>query len=324
MKRFMAMICAALICLSAMCGCGKDAPNENGTVQPDAPAVSDADSSNTENNDMDGTELYPVQEQEEIDNLENQPNAAPSTDEIGGTYWRSVRYEGESSAEGGDEMPMGSWNVDLFLNENGTGRLRNTYGASYISFQPECEWSYDEGTSRLLLELSDETETFFHGLFTENGLRIEYYGGDLWFEQAPMPPAGGQWCLADLVGTWKLERAEIEGFEFSAEEMGMHGSVSFFFNDPELNANYVQFDDFGNRTEIVDAMVVYLDMPLFDGCVNETWCVELIGDDDSVKCYAAILDRETLVMLVEHYEEGFEYPAVSIQYFGWEGTGPVG
>jgi len=37
---------------------------------------------------------------------------------------------------------------------------------------------------------------------------------------------------------------------------------------------------------------------------------ELIGHDDSVKCYAAILDRETLVMLVETYEEGFDQHTV--------------
>lgn len=324
MKKFMAFICAALICLCALCGCGKDVPNGNDTVQPDVPAVSETDNGSTENNDNDDTGIYPVEEQEEIDNAENQSNTASYADKIGGTYWRAVRFEGEGSAEGGDEMPMGSWNADLFLNDDGTGRFRNTYGASYNYFQPECEWSYDEGTSRILLKLTDGTETYIHGLLTENGLRIDYNEGDLWFEQADMPPAGGEWCLADFVGTWKLERAEIEGFGFSAEEMGMHGSVSFFFNDPELNANYVQYDDFGNRTEIVDAMVVYQDMPLFDGCVNETWCVELIGRDDSVKCYAAILDRETLVVLVEHYEEGFEYPAVSVQYFRWEGTGDMG
>lgn len=319
MKKYAVICCATLLCLCSLCGCGKEDPNESGNLSPVEPIVSD-----TEFGVTDSTEIYPVLEQEKIDQTENQSNVLLSADEIGGTYWQSVRFEGEGSAEGGDEMPMGSWNVDLFLNENGTGRLRNTYGASYNYFQPECEWSYDEGTSRILLKLTDGTETYIHGLLTENGLRIDYNEGDLWFEQAEVPPAGGEWCLADLVGTWKLERAEIEGFGFSAEEMGMHGSVSFFFNDPELNASYVQYDDFGNRTEMVDAMVVYLDMPLFDGCVNETWCVELIGRDDSVKCYAAILDRDTLIMLVEHYEEGFEYPAVSVQYFSWEGTGSVG
>lgn len=143
-------------------------------------------------------------------------------------------------------------------------------------------------------------------------------------DQAGTLLAGAQWSLADLEGTWKLESAEIEGCKFSAEEEGMYGSVSFFFDDQALRANYVQSDDYGNRTEIVDAIVVYLDMPLFDGCANESWCVELIGDDDSVKCYAAILDRENLMMLVETYFDDYEYPAVSVQYFSWQGTGAVG
>lgn len=335
MKKYIGLFCAVLICLFALCGCGKDEQNDN-NVQPDVPAVSDADNSNTdnadintdnsntENNDTDDTDLYPVEEQEEIDKPENQPNSVISEDKIRGTYWKAVRFEGEGSAEGGDEMPMGSWDADLFLNDDGTGRFRNTYGASYNYFQPECEWSFDEGTSRILLKLTDGTETYIHGLVTENGLRIDYNEGDLWFDQAEMPAAGGEWCLADLVGTWKLEKAEIEGDQFSAEEMGIHGSVSFSFNDPELNANYVWYDDFGNRTEIVDAMVVYLDMPLVDGCVNETWCVELIGRDDNIKCYAAVLDRETMMILLETYEEGYEYPAVSVQYFHWEGTGSMG
>jgi len=323
MKKIIASICAALICFGVMSGCGKDKPDDT-TVQPDVPVVSSTESSASDSNDTDDTGMYPVEEQEEIDNPENQSNSNISEEKIRGTYWKAVRFEGEGSAEGGDEMPMGSWNADLFLNENGTGRFRNTYGASYNYFQPECEWSFDEGTARLLLELSDGSGTFFHGLVTENGLRIEYNEGDLWFEQADMPPAGGQWCLADLVGTWRLERSEIEGDQFSAEEMGIHGSASFFFNDPELTANYVWYDDFGNSTEIVDAMVVYMDMPLVDGSANESWCVELIGRDDNIKCYAAVLDRETMMIMLETYEEGYEYPAVSIQYFAWEGNGPVG
>lgn len=312
MKKMIALLCALLICLCALCGCGNDAPAETG--QPGAPAANDQADDSTD---------YPVQEQEEIDRVDTPASITLSAGEISGTYWRAVRFEGEGSAEGGDEMPIGSRNVDLFLNDDGTGRLRSTYGASYDSFQPECSWSYDEGTARLVLETSDGMASF-GGVFTESGLCIDYNGGKLWLEQAEMPTAGGQWCLADLVGTWKLETMEIEGYALTAEEAGAHGSVSFFFLDPELNANYVQYDDFGNRTEIVDAKVVYLDMPLFDGCANQSWCVELIGDDDSVKCYAALLDRDTMVMMVEYYDEGFEYPAVSIQHFGWEGAGAVG
>lgn len=313
MKKHLALFLAMLICMGVLCSCGKDAPDGNDSVQSDS-VVSKTDD----------TDLYPVQEQEEIDNIETQYEAAISADKIGGTYWKAVRFEGEGSAEGGDEMPMGSWDADIFFNEDGTGRFRNTYGASYNYFQPECEWSFDEGTSRLLIKLTDGSETYIHGLFTENGLRIDYNEGYLWFEQSDMPPAGGEWCLADLVGTWKLDAVEIEGYKYSAEEEGVQGSISFFFNDPELNANYVNYDDFGNRTEFVDAMVVYQDMPLVDGFVNEAWCVELIEDDDSIKCYAALTDRENLTVIVEYYDEEFEYPAVSVQFFTWEGTESVG
>ena len=299
MKRYATVLCAVMLCLCVMCGCGKEAANT--PVAPDMPIASGTDES-----------------------VPSEAVLTVSADELCGTYWKAVRFEGEGSAEGGDEMPMGSWNVDLFLNGDGTGRLRNTYGASYNYFRPECSWSYDEGTARLLIALSDGTAPAFSGYFTEKGLCLDYYGDKLWFEQAEMPAAGGQWCLADLVGTWTLERSEIEGCEFLAEEDGIHGSVSFFFSDPELNANYVWFDDFGNRTEFVDAAVAYQDMPLFDGGENESWCVELIVDDENVECYASIIDREKLVMLIETYEEGYEYPAISIQYFSWEGTGAVG
>ncbi len=332
-KRCLAMICAVLLCLSVMCSCGKNTPDDSGSLPSADTVVNDEvneenisgeENTAAENDETEDTDLYPVEEQEEIDQAENQPDSDGADDRLSGTYWRAVRYEGVDSAEGGDEMPMGSWDADMFFFADGTGRFRNMYGASYNWFQPEFSWSYDEGTSRILLQLSDGTETFIHGLLTENGLRVDYNEGDLWFEQAEMPQEGGQWCLADLVGTWKLVGAEIEGYKSTAEEAGMHGSVTFSFFDPELRANYVQYDDFGNRTEFVDAMVVYMDMPLFDGFVNEAWCVELIGDDNNVKCHAAMLDRENLVMLVEYYEEGYEYPAVSVQFFNWEGVGDVG
>jgi len=293
MKRYIFLICVILIC---MCGCGKDTENEHNVLTPVEPIVSSTD-------DV-GPEFFAA--------------------DLGGTYWKAVRLEGEGCFEGGDEMPIGSWNADLFLNRDGTGRFRNTYGASYNYFQPECSWSYDENTSQLSIQLSDGAETF-GGRVTRDGLCLYYYGNELWFEQAKMPAAGGEWCLADFVGTWKLDRVEIEDDAFNAEEAGVYGSVTFYFDDPALKANYVQYDDFGNRVEMVDTNVVYLDMPLFDGCANEVWSVEFAGGGDRVKGYAALLDRQTMVMLVEQYfNDEFEYPAVSVQYFTWEGTGAVG
>ena len=45
------------------------------------------------------------------------------------------------------------------------------------------------------------------------------YGNRFYFEPAERPASGGELCMADLEGTWRMSAGEVEGDKFSPEEM---------------------------------------------------------------------------------------------------------
>ncbi|MBP3415454.1 MAG: hypothetical protein J6L81_09700 [Clostridia bacterium] len=294
MKKYILLFCVMLMCVMLLFGCSDQETEKVDVVSPAQPSSTDA---------------APVVEYDPI-----------SAQELTNTYWKAVSYE--SAEAGASAMPRDGWNVDVFLFEGGAARFRSIKNNAYTEnadIYADCNWSVDAASGELIVG----SENKLTGRFMGGKMYVDFRGGTLCLEKAEMPLPGAQWCPADLIGTWSLKSVEIEGYQYSAEEEGSHGSMSFFAGDSGITVNHVQSDVAGNVTEIVDAPVKYEETALYEGCENEVWSAMFLGDDGS-EYYVTITDRNTLRLLIFSYIAELEYPVVCYQTYAWEGTGPVG
>ena len=326
MKRVISMLCAAVLCLGCLAACG-DKPE---APQTDNVPVSEATKPSV-------TPILPGGEDDAAgESHEPMPEPISEYDEItdadfADTYWVAVEFVSTESQVEVNQMPWETWNVDLILYAEGAAKFRSVMYDAYTEgakMYADSGWVVDEDTDELQIGLYD-AETMLFGKVKNGSLYIDYSGGTLRFERSETEPINGdEWCTGDLVGTWKLETHEIEGYGATAEELGMMGSVSFFEAYPGLVANFVNHDSAGNETSVWNAPVERTDLGLYDGCYNTRWTVmfELEPDEttDKVECWATMVDRDTLEVMLFSYFEGEEYPALCFQTYSWQGEDAVG
>lgn len=233
------------------------------------------------------------------------------------TYWTAVRYESYNPSFGRTEvsaMPTEKWWADLYLNEDGTALFREALGFGYASYLINAEW-WLGADNALRLTGEDDCGDFvtMDGRKEKDGsVMLETpYGNRFYFEPAERPVSGGELCMADLEGTWRMSAGEVEGDEFSPEEMHVASllNIERWWSDDEggytLRADYysahlLDTDAPEYETE-EDLLTEKLDEPLMHGLPNELWSARLYAEDSETEYYVTLTDRNTLY-LQQYYE----------------------
>ena len=132
------------------------------------------------------------------------------------------------------------------------------------------------------------------------------YRNRFYFEPAERPGSGGELCMADLEGTWRMSAGEVEGDEFSPEEMHMASllNIERRWSDDEggytLRADYYSVRHLDAATPEYeteeDLLTEKLGKPLMYGLPNELWSARLYAEDSDAEYYAALTDRNTLYL----------------------------
>ena len=225
-------------------------------------------------------------------------SASPTPASHDTTYWTAVRYESYNPSFGRTEvsaMPTEKWWADLYLNEDGTALFWEALGFGYASYLINAEWWLGaDNALRLTGEDLDESFISMDGRKEkDSSVMLETpYGNRFYFEPTERPVSGGELCMADLKGTWRMSAGEAEGDEFSPEEMHMASllNIERWWSDDEggytLRADYysahlLDTDAPEYKTE-EDLLTEKLGEPLMYGLPNELW---------SARLYAAI-DRK--------------------------------
>lgn len=322
MKRI-SMVLIAVFFVLCLAGCGKNKPEPTPTTPTSSQPEQWSDIVLSDSN------VVPPASSELVDTDDSQEEPAEekiSAEMLENTCWTASELTIIEAETWTVEMPWTGWSVDIILNKQGKCRFLSVIHDSYLEGSQDyadSRWYVDQETNRLCIELGNNEERI-EGYIRDGKLYMDCYNGIMAFEQKEMPAPGGQWCMGDLEGSWSLESIEIEGYESSAEDEGMHGAISFLRTDTGYIAYYTNETASGDRTELEILEILYKPEALYYGCPNETWCGELVQDDKSTEYYAAITDRNTLKLLVYTYYDDMEYPAVCCQTYKWEGTGPVG
>ena len=241
------------------------------------------------------------------------PMSAPSD----ATYWTAVRHESYNPSFGRTEvsaMPTEKWWADLYLNEDGTALFREALGFGYASYLINAEWWL--GADNALRLTGEDTYGDFvtmDGRKEKDGsVMLETpYGNRFYFEPAERPVSGGELCMADLEGAWRMSAGEVEGDEFSPEEMHVASllNIERLWSDDEggytLRADYysahlLDTDAPEYETE-EDLLTEKLDEPLMYGLPNELWSARLYAEDSETEYYVTLTDRNTLY-LQQYYE----------------------
>ena len=228
-------------------------------------------------------------------------SASPTPASHDTTYWTAVRYESYNPSFGRTEvsaMPTEKWWADLYLNEDGTALFREALGFGYASYLINAEWWLGaDNALRLTGEDLDGSFISMDGRKEKDGsVMLEtLYGNRFYFEPAERPVSGGELCMADLEGTWRMSAGEVEGDEFSPEEMHMASllNIERWWSDDEggytLRADYysahlLDTDAPEYETE-EDLLTEKLDEPLMYGFPNELWSARLYAEDSEAEYY---------------------------------------
>ena len=295
------MILALLCCLGFMYGCSGSPQN------PDDPEVPE-DGPQSQTEDVHD----PVTEADLVD-----------------TYWIAREYiatEIENRPDTVYEMPHEGWKADLIIYKEGAARLRSVKDFSYVketAVFADASWTVGSDAKSLILsEYEDGAGQSLTGWMQEGKLYLSDGTGIFIMEKGTMPVGGAEWLPADLAGNWKLVTSEIEGYEATAEELGLEGSISFLpADDMRMAVDYWLLDEYGNETFAFDESIEYKEEQLHEGCENESWIVSFASEDGKTEYYATMINRDYLRMMIFSYMEDMEYPAVAIQNFLWQGNG---
>ena len=245
---------------------------------------------------------------------EESPSPTPESTDT--TYWTAVRYESYSSSFDRTEvstMPTEKWWADLYLNEDGTALFREVLGFGYASRLTNAEWQLGKDNALIITgeDTAGETVTMEGYMEADRSISLETpYDECFFFEPAERPPMGGELCVADLEGTWRMTAGEAEGDEFSPEEMHMASLLDFErqWSDEggyTLRADYYSAHLLDTDTPEYETqkelMVEKLDEPLMYGLANELWSARLFDEASDTEYFVTLTDRNTLY-LQQYYE----------------------
>lgn len=243
---------------------------------------------------------------------EGKGGPSPQSAPFDAAYWTAVRHESYNPSFGRTEvstMPTEKWWADLYLNEDGTALFREVLGFGYASYLINAEWWLGaDNALRLTGEDTDgESVTMDGRIEKEGSVMLETpYGNRFYFEPAERPTSGGELCMADLEGTWRMSAGEAEGNEFSPEEMHMASllNIERWWSDDEggynlhadyYNARLLDLDAPEYKTE-KNLLTEKLDEPLLDGFPNELWSARLYAEESDTEFRVSLTDRNTLYL----------------------------
>ncbi|MCL1912603.1 MAG: hypothetical protein FWG10_01650 [Eubacteriaceae bacterium] len=237
----------------------------------------------------------PAEEQTQL------PSTEAAAISLDGTYWKAVEIIH------GEEMGTDEFWSDLFLWESGTGYFRvsqATADSGYWGMRDvfDCGWSHIDG-SLVLTKPESPSTVICTGTLEQNRLVISYdglLGPDdpltINMEQAETPSYGTQWEIPELYGTWHMvsytgidsgNHATGEQDEFIASEITIH---------PVAGASFWLASDYFNVEIEYDLGMAYKEGAIWEGCENEAWHVELIGNkDENDHFYVAFADGKLLL-----------------------------
>ena len=257
-------------------------------------------------------------------------------DSLTGTYWKTVGFDGI-------EIETGDFWSDLFLWEDGTGCFRFSQATPASSFYGihdvlECGWSLEENGSLTLYEPGTKA-VVYAGTVADGALTIRYDGYTEEFiemEQAPMPPYGSHWSIPSLYGTWRMisyadaasgshptayyTLGDTDGFFASEITLNQVTGVHFWLAEP-LGGNIMleRGMGIGYRDDHDDTWQPYAQGPIWEGCMNEAWHVQLTGNSDpNVRFYATYADGK-LLLKKEDARNLDTYPSSFTAEFAYEG-----
>ena len=202
---------------------------------------------------------------------------------LAGSYWKAVEFTGEDAS---DEY----W-ADLFLWEDGFAYLRVSQASAESGYWgmrdiTDCDWFIRDET--LILTESGSSRNVICSASLEQDRLILAYEGFLSLtiimEQSEMPLYGTQWEIPELYGIWRM-------ISYTDVESGYHlldESDSDIVS--EITIHQVAGVDIKiknyNTTEVENELwYTYKEGPIWDGCINEAWYIELNDNSDPGQCF---------------------------------------
>lgn len=337
--RLLLMILLSVFLMS--CGSGKEDALAKEEKLSDA-----AEEESAEEQNLKGT-AEPIRNAEDTTRTESNASEKilnrPQFSQYADTYWTAVAYQRELKTDEGDdggewmELPVAaaenrrSWWMDLFFFADGTVRLRDVSGDFYSGMAMAGRWkesadglpvitesSYLHGGTQVAEEISsEEIPVFVSDLLMEpekslkeTSLIMEYYDGYIYFQQADMPDADGRLCIADLRGDWSMVSGRGDGFTYDARKEGIISALSFEEGRYATEAVYVRYTKLFHDFYDFRATLRYREEPLYNGCGNENWSVELAPQTvESLedKWYVTLTDLDTLLMQQFYTVDGINF-----------------
>ena len=204
--------------------------------------------------------------------------------------------------------------ISLTLTLESPSFLMSASGVAPASYLINAEWWLGaDNALRLTGEDLDGSFISMDGRKEKDGsVMLETpYGNRFYFEPAERPVSGGELCMADLEGIWRMSAGEAEGDEFSPEEIHMASLLNmerWWFDDEggyTLRAGYYSahlLDTDAPEYETEDELLTEkLDEPLMYGLPNELWSARLYAEDSETEYYVTLTDRNTLYL--RQYDE---------------------
>lgn len=126
--------------------------------------------------------------------------------------------------------------------------------------------------------------------------------------QAPVPYG--------LLGSWTMTEGEVEGWHYTAEEVGADAEVSILAPGPGVvTLNYRYRDRNGNEIIVRDEPLKLMQGSLYEGCENGSWFAETnpLGTGMEEEYDLTLLGEDRMILM--HFFQGEGYQGVSMQWF---------
>lgn len=229
------------------------------------------------------------------------------------TYWTAVRQERYNAAYDRTEtsaMPTEKWWADLYLNGDGTAQFREVLGQSCLFSLTGGAWQQEaDGALRLTgLDPVGDSVTMEGRREADGAVTLEDpYGSRFYLEPAERPAPGGELCLADLSGTWRMTGLRTGDRTCGMEDLHAASLLTLHprWSDLDggryvLKGEYYRADgldtDAPEYRTVTELAAEYRAEPLTEGLANELWSAGLSREDSDAELLVTLTDRNTLYL----------------------------